>query len=664
MITDSTTAGSVSGDVISSTAISVDNRLALYDGTGGNTIKQSAAIIDSSGALSGITQLDVDNLRLNGNSLISTNVNGDISLTPNGSGSVNLHSVVIDSTNDVTGLIGLEVSGANNTNITSTLAADPSIVLNSNNASGGIEIQQQGVDRIKIDSTGLGFFNSAPIAKPEITGTRSANPALADLLTDLASLGLITDSTTAGSVSGDVTSSTGTSVDNRLALYDGTGGNTIKQSTAVIDSSAALSGITGLEVSTGAVDFNSISSLDVLTSDNTATAINLIATGGTTTEVHIENTTGTSSDSVRINSDLGGLDIDCELQMNLRSEQAGFNAIHIHAGNAAGGVEIDSDAGIFITNSDVEGLIFDDSTSAFNVSMKASSLTTASHDFILPTSGASINGQVLSSTTAGVTSWATISAGSDYPPGYLDGGGLEWVSNSTINVKAANCRDSADGFNIILASNTLLTLSSTGSAGGLQVAEASNTIYKVYAIADSNEVNVSNTWGVPQGTAISLPGTHDVYRFMGSIKNNSSSNVLNFEMHGQGRMRHYHYHESRSTLEVYNSGGTAGVFTNLDLDDLIPEGITMADFSIELDMDADSHKFYMQSGINAQSTSNSLLVIGGGIQAADFQFADFMIYNQALDPTGGTGSVPSVEWGTDVVGQDVTISVSAYTQNL
>ena len=56
--------------------------------------------------------------------------------------------------------------------------------------------------------------------------------------------------------------------------------------------------------------------------------------------------------------------------------------------------------------------------------------------------------------------------------------------------------------------------------------------------------------------------------------------------------------------------------------------------------------------------------VGNGIVAATFEFMDFMLYNQAIDPTGGTAGVPSVEYGTDVVGQDVLIAISAYTQNL
>lgn len=41
----------------------------------------------------------------------------------------------------------------------------------------------------------MGFYGATPVAKPEVTGSRGSNAALASLLTQLAALGLITDST-------------------------------------------------------------------------------------------------------------------------------------------------------------------------------------------------------------------------------------------------------------------------------------------------------------------------------------------------------------------------------------------------------------------------------------------------------------------------------------
>ena len=47
------------------------------------------------------------------------------------------------------------------------------------------------------DGSNVGFFGTAPAVKPTVTGSRGGNAALADLLTDLAGIGLITDSTSA-----------------------------------------------------------------------------------------------------------------------------------------------------------------------------------------------------------------------------------------------------------------------------------------------------------------------------------------------------------------------------------------------------------------------------------------------------------------------------------
>lgn len=63
-------------------------------------------------------------------------------------------------------------------------------------ATGGAYVIQTGggADRIRINDTGMGFFAATPAAKPTVTGSRGGNAALASLLTALATLGLLTDS--------------------------------------------------------------------------------------------------------------------------------------------------------------------------------------------------------------------------------------------------------------------------------------------------------------------------------------------------------------------------------------------------------------------------------------------------------------------------------------
>lgn len=61
---------------------------------------------------------------------------------------------------------------------------------------GAMTLQVGTTKRIEIDNTGLGFFDTTPVAQPDVTGSTGANAALQNLLTALANLGLITDSTT------------------------------------------------------------------------------------------------------------------------------------------------------------------------------------------------------------------------------------------------------------------------------------------------------------------------------------------------------------------------------------------------------------------------------------------------------------------------------------
>lgn len=64
----------------------VDERLLRADGT--TKIQSSPVALTDAGAMSGLTQLTCDNLRLDGNTLSSQDTNGNIVLSPNGTGVV------------------------------------------------------------------------------------------------------------------------------------------------------------------------------------------------------------------------------------------------------------------------------------------------------------------------------------------------------------------------------------------------------------------------------------------------------------------------------------------------------------------------------------------------------------------------------------------------
>lgn len=63
--------------------------------------------------------------------------------------------------------------------------------------SSGILSSPNATTRFTWNNTGIGFYTTAPIAKPAASGSRGGNAALASLLTALSNLGLVTDSTSA-----------------------------------------------------------------------------------------------------------------------------------------------------------------------------------------------------------------------------------------------------------------------------------------------------------------------------------------------------------------------------------------------------------------------------------------------------------------------------------
>ena len=59
-----------------------------------------------------------------------------------------------------------------------------------------VSLYAGGSTKIAADSTGIGFYGTAPVTRPSVTGSKASNAALTSLCVALANLGLITNSTT------------------------------------------------------------------------------------------------------------------------------------------------------------------------------------------------------------------------------------------------------------------------------------------------------------------------------------------------------------------------------------------------------------------------------------------------------------------------------------
>ena len=150
----------VDGNTISSTDTNGDINL-TPNGTGEVNISKvdiDAGAIDgvSIGANSAITELQVDNLNLNGNAITSTDTNGNIALTPNGTGEVDISKVDIAG-----GEIDGTIIGANSaaaatfTDVTLASGATVTAILDQDNMSSNSDTALATQQSIKayVDST-------------------------------------------------------------------------------------------------------------------------------------------------------------------------------------------------------------------------------------------------------------------------------------------------------------------------------------------------------------------------------------------------------------------------------------------------------------------------------------------------------------------------------
>lgn len=157
--------------------------------------------------------------------------------------------------------------------------------------------------------------------------------------------------------------------------------------------------------------------------------------------------------------------------------------------------------------------------------------------------------------------------------GHIIGSRLSFATVATATLgttgQPSSVRDSTDDLDIDWSG--LLTGDITVSgAGGLDTgSEASSTYYFVYAIADSTASNTPTVLFSTSSTSPTMPAGYNRFRRVGFLRNDSSSDFLDFGQHGNGNDRVYVWRESETVLSVLTNGA-ATTFTNIVLDTLMP----------------------------------------------------------------------------------------------
>lgn len=157
---------------------------------------------------------------------------------------------------------------------------------------------------------------------------------------------------------------------------------------------------------------------------------------------------------------------------------------------------------------------------------------------------------------------------------------VTWTSASTVTIGVGACRDKVDDYTILVAAPLLVNIAVLG-AGGLDTgAEAASTWYSVWVIADSTGVlPVAGLLSTGGNNPTLLPAGYDIYRRVGYVRNNPSSDFREFVSYGTGQERSIQYRDALSSRQQL-TGGAATIVTQVNCGALIPNSASHGRFQL------------------------------------------------------------------------------------
>lgn len=229
------------------------------------------------------------------------------------------------------------------------------------------------------------------------------------------------------------------------------------------------------------------------------------------------------------------------------------------------------------------------------------------------------------------------------------------ISNDVVNpdeivsIEAGRARDSGNENDIILSAAVDVDISESG-AGGLDTGSvAASTFYAVYVIGDSTEY--SSPAGILSADLDEplLPNGYDMYRRVGYVLTDGSSDILPFDQLGSGNDRYMYY---RASIATDITAGSSAVFAAVDVSDSIPVGDCIGIFKVTFTPTGADDPCELRSGDSA--TDNGQAIMSGSA-------AGVVKIGNMMCPVGAT-----LASGVDykVTGSNTAINVQGYIDEI
>lgn len=150
---------------------------------------------------------------------------------------------------------------------------------------------------------------------------------------------------------------------------------------------------------------------------------------------------------------------------------------------------------------------------------------------------------------------------------YVDNLELSWTSDEVIAIAAGRARNSSDENDIIVES-ALAVSNIVSGANGLDTGTvAASTMYAVYVIGSSYDVvDPAGLLSLASSSTPTLPEDYDMYRRVGWVLTDGTSDNLLFWQYGSDQTRQYYYDVGISEL----AAGSSATYAEIDLATSVP----------------------------------------------------------------------------------------------
>ena len=235
------------------------------------------------------------------------------------------------------------------------------------------------------------------------------------------------------------------------------------------------------------------------------------------------------------------------------------------------------------------------------------------------------------------------------PSGNINGLRKARITNAQISIGIGACRDSTNTVNIINTGLLVIDLSTSG-AGGLDTgSEAADTLYTDYIISGSSGIaGIAST----NQTTPTLPAGYQYFRRVGAVRNNSGSNIMNFEQGGNSNNRRMVYNNNEDTLRVLTSVSAT-----------TPTAVSLSEY-----MPITSTSPILAFNFQADNKDNFVMLRPTGSGNSDFGFKIHMQGDKNRDGYGViepiTNTSQSLDYEVSDVSDDLDLSVIGYHDNL